>query len=238
MGIIDGSDAVFSAADELWLNEYIVRHFGSAVHPESGNGLKYPAEQILKGKGNDPANLEAVAKQLLLIREGINLVHIYRDASLKEQASAVSAVIAASILLPEAQPLIEPLLIAGWAFAESILDVRTLFGGGFIPLIKNSGDWQVPLSGIPAMAANIDTFRRPASSGINYTDYLRAFFAAESHGSKVARMCDMVEHEIRSSGRTAFALDSCLMSLNIEVEAKTAGPVALKAETALSYKDM
>ena len=237
MGILDAREAAVSGADELWLNEYIVRHFGSAVHPESGSGLVYPAEQILKGKNSDLANLEAIARELLLIREGVNLVHIYRDPSLKEQARAAAMVIAAAILMPEAEILIEPLVIAGWAFAESLLDLRTLFGGGFIPLVKNTSDWQVPLLQIPAMAADMDAFRKPAASGLDYTDHLRALLAMLSHTGKVSRMCDMVEHEVRSAGRPAFCLDSCLMSLDLEIEARTDGPLTLRAERSMSYRD-
>ena len=146
-------------------------------------------------------------------------------------------VIAAAILMPEAEILIEPLVIAGWAFAESLLDLRTLFGGGFIPLVKNTSDWQVPLLQIPAMAADMDAFRKPAASGLDYTDHLRALLAMLSHAGKVSRMCDMVEHEVRSAGRPAFCLDSCLMSLDLEIEARTAGPLTLRAERSMSYRD-
>jgi len=237
MGIIDGSDAVFSAGDEIWLNEYIVRHFGSAVAPENGSGLLYPAEQILKGKNSDSTNLEAVARQLLLVREGINAAHIYRDPALRAEAQAMAVAISSMVLLPEAAGLIEPLLIAAWAFAESLLDVRTLFGGGFVPLVKSASDWQVRLSQIPAMAGNLDAFRKPAPSGLDYTDYLRAFLALESHQKRVSRMCDMVEHEMRNSGKPSFRLDNCLMSLSVEIEARAAGPLTLKAERSASYKD-
>ena len=237
MGVIDGTDATLSVTDGLLLNEYILCHFGSAVDPDSGSGLKYPLEEILKGKHSDAANLESLAGELLLIREGINVIHIYRDPALKEQAQTLAAAVAAVILLPEAEPLIEVLLIAGWAFAESLLDVRTLFSGQKIPFVKNTSDWQVGLMQIPAMAADMDAFRKPASTGMGYVDYLRTRLVTVGQDTKVCRMCAMVEHKMRGFGRAGFRLDTCLASLTVEVDA-SAGIVPLKAEKSLSYKEL
>ena len=237
MGVIDGTDATLSVTDGLLLNEYILCHFGSAVDPDGGSGLKYPLEEILKGKHSDAANLESLAGELLLIREGINVIHIYRDPALKEQAQTLAAAVAAVILLPEAEPLIEALLIAGWAFAESLLDVRTLFSGQKIPFVKNTSDWQVGLMQIPAMAADMDAFRKPASTGMGYVDYLRTRLVTVGQDTKVCRMCAMVEHKMRGFGRAGFRLDTCLASLTVEVDA-SAGIVPLKAEKSLSYKEL
>jgi len=237
MGVIDGSDASLSVTDGLLLNEYILSHFGSAVSPESGGGLHYPLEQILKGKLSDTANLESIARELLLIREGVNVVHIYRDPALREQAGTLATAVASVILLPEAEPLIEALLIAGWALAESLLDVRTLFCGQKIPLVKNTSDWQVGLMQIPAMAADMDAFRKPAATGMGYTDCLRTFLLTVGQDIKVSRMCEMVEHRMRNCGRPGFRLDTCLLSLSVEVDA-AAGIVPLKAEKSLSYKEL
>ena len=39
-------------------------------------------------------------------------------------------------------------MIAGWSFAEAIVDVRTLLSGGNIPIIKNSESWTLEFSQI------------------------------------------------------------------------------------------
>lgn len=62
---------------------YVLDHFSNAASPGADKPLSYEAEYIINGSGSDEANLEAVAKRLLLMREGANFVYLMTDAAKK-----------------------------------------------------------------------------------------------------------------------------------------------------------
>ncbi|MBQ0058641.1 MAG: hypothetical protein KBS83_01585, partial [Lachnospiraceae bacterium] len=55
MGMISLEESPYSTGNALYLNRYIMTHFGYYTSPEEGNGLKYPLEQIIKGRNSDQA---------------------------------------------------------------------------------------------------------------------------------------------------------------------------------------
>lgn len=93
-------------------------------------------EYILGGKNSDRENLKSVAAKLLLIRQGVNMAHLLADGGKRIQLETLSLAIASSFLVPPAAAVIEAALLVCWAFAESVLDVRELFAGGHVPLVK------------------------------------------------------------------------------------------------------
>lgn len=119
-----------------------MEHLGSYAEPSS-TGLAYQVEYIFGGKDSDEDNLKAVASKLLFIREGVNFACLMADNVKRSEAQALATAIASGFLVPPAAVIIEAALILCWAFAESVLDVRELFAGGRIPLVKSSGDWQI-----------------------------------------------------------------------------------------------
>ena len=80
-----------------------------------------------------------------MIRQGVNMAYLLSDGGKRIQVETLALAIASGFLIPPAAAVIEAALIFCWAFAESILDVRELFAGGHVPLIKNSSDWQLSL---------------------------------------------------------------------------------------------
>ena len=236
MGLISLSETLGSTENDLLFNEYIVTHFGSALDPETGSGLHYPLEEIIAWKNSDIENLEAIAKRLLLIREGINLVHLYSNGELRAQASACAAALSCLVLMPELEEPLELLILVGWAYCESLLDVRNLFAGDYVPLVKGADSWQLSsLTDIGKLLTDKDSVRKGASTGLDYADYMRIFLMLMSNDDKVSRSADMIEHEVRSSGRDNFRFDNCLDSLTAKLSLKSEGLVALTTEKTFSY---
>ena len=158
-------------------------------------------------------NLKSVAAKLLFIREGVNFACLMADTGKRAQAEALATAIAAGFLVPPAAVVIETALILCWAFAESVLDVRELFAGGRIPLVKTSDQWQISLVNLSELMSGLDTFRRSDDSGMSYEDYLQVLILTVPRGKKVLRSMDMIENSIRSQGRPHFCLDSCIVAL-------------------------
>ena len=75
------------------------------------------------------------------MREGLNLFSAWKDPVLSSQAETAAATLVGWTGVYPAIKLTQFTMIAGWSFAEAIVDVRTLLSGGNIPIIKNSESW-------------------------------------------------------------------------------------------------
>lgn len=78
------------------------------------------------------------------------------DASKRAQIQALALAVASGFLIPPAAVVIETALILCWSFAESIVDLRELFHGGKVPLVKSPG-------GLAVVTGK--SFKSPAGNG-------------------------------------------------------------------------
>ena len=182
--------------------------------------MNYQAEYILGGKNSDRENLKSVAGKLLVIRQGVNMAYLLSDGGKRIQVETLALAIASGFLIPPAAAVIEAALIFCWAFAESVLDVRELFAGGKIPLVKTSADWQISLSNLSSLMEGLDSMRKNNEHGLSYEDYLQVLILPVSKEKKVMRAMDMIEDAIRKKGRANFYMDSCVVALEAFAEVK------------------
>ena len=162
----------------ILFGQYLLKKLGNYRRPAAA-GLNYQVEYILGGKNSDRENLKSVAGKLLVIRQGVNMAYLLSDSGKRIQVETLALAIASGFLIPPAAAVIEAALIFCWAFAESILDVRELFAGGHVPLIKNSSDWQLSLSNLPNILDKLDSSRKDAGNGMSYEDYLQVLLMAK-----------------------------------------------------------
>ena len=207
-----------SGSAKVLFQQYLMEHLGNYISPSEA-GLHYQLEYLLAGKKSDQENLKAVAKRLLLIREGINASCLMADAGKRTQIQALALAIASGFLIPPAAVAIEAALILCWSFAESILDLRELFHGGRVPLTKTAATWQLSLENLPNLLEGLDSQRRDAKGGMSYEDYLQVLLLSKSKAVKLTRGMDMIEVEIRSTkGKEGFRLDCCIEAAEISVD--------------------
>lgn len=221
MSMGEGLEKDESYLSGILFQQYLMEHLGNYRNPASG-ALQYQIEYLIAGKNNDTANLKSIASQLLLVREGVNFAHLLSDSSKRAQAQALAAAIASAFLVPPAAVVIEGALLLCWSFAESILDVRELFAGGKVGLVKTAADWQISLEKLPHLLAGLDSERRTKEQGMSYEDYLQVLLAMEGKQKKLSRGMDMLELNVRAQeGREGFHLDSCIAAAEavIDVEA-------------------
>lgn len=211
-------DSSFSS--QVIFQQYLMKNLGNYMRPANG-GLRYQAEYVLNGKNNDRDNLSAVAKKLLVIREGVNFTALAADSVKRAQIQALALAIASGFLVPPAAPVIEGALLLCWSFAESILDVRQLFSGGKVPAVKGSMDWQISLENLAKLQEGLDSLRKSYSDGLNYEDYLQIMMISADKNKKVKRGMDMIELKIRKvDGREEFCLDHCIVALEVSIDVK------------------
>lgn len=169
----------------------------------------YELEYLLAGKELDETNLAQTVKQLLAVREGLNLIHIMGDYEKRSQAKAMAAsIVGVTGILPLVS--ITAFLIMGvWAFAEAVADVKILLSGGKIPLLKKKTEWILPLNEIFtfAVTGKIEGLEKK-ESGLDYPQYLTIFLLASPGTQLLYRMMDVIEMNI-SRSQPGFQLSDC-----------------------------
>lgn len=219
MEMPDGVTADSSYTSGVLFQQYLMNHLGNYTDP-SKESLAYQMEYVFGGRDNDIDNLKSVASKLLFIREGVNFACLMADNVKRTEAQALAAAIASGFLVPPAAVVIESALLLCWAFAESVLDVRELFAGGKIPLVKTSADWQISLSNLSSLMEGLDSMRKNNEHGLSYEDYLQVLILPVSKEKKVMRAMDMIEDAIRKKGRANFYMDSRVVALEAFAEVK------------------
>ena len=166
-------------------------------------------------------NLKSVAHRLLVIREGINFVYLLGDAPKRAQAASLAAAISSALLIPMASGIVEMVLLGCWAYGESILDVRELFAGGKIPLIKSTSNWQLELENLGQLLQRMDTDRREDAQGMDYEEYLRVLLYLEEQQTKTMKCLYVFELTVRAAeGHEQFRMDSCLDALEVSMDVR------------------
>lgn len=216
IGVNPEKDGQENQIEKLLFDEYIMDKYSFWGQELDKSFMKYQVEYILEGKDNDTDNLKAVAGKLIAMRETANVAYLFADSSKRAKAQAMAATVSAVLTIPELQILLEYAILFAWAYAESIYDVKTLFAGGKIPLVKTATSWHTDIDSILGGAVDGEADER--GEGQSYKDYLRILLALENMEKKTMRSLDMLEWDIRKTpGNENFRIDGCLDSLVSEV---------------------
>lgn len=209
-----------------WFITYLSTYFTNAEEmlskkKDPAGYLDYQMEYIICGKGSDQENLEQIVKRLLLIREGTNYLFLLMHPSCYEKAEMLASVLSVLLGVPEAQETLEQLFLLGWAYAESVVEVRQLLLGKELSVIKRESDWQVPFSGVLTLPGNPGRYDSHANGqeGLSYKSYLKIFMNLESRETLCMRGLDILEGVIqRSDSRCSnFHVDHCVEKATVEV---------------------
>ncbi|MBR0091860.1 MAG: hypothetical protein IJP92_09185, partial [Lachnospiraceae bacterium] len=202
-----------SATERLLIDQYIIEKCGRYGAEREGSRLQYQLEYLIAGKGGDYENLEHVARRLLAIREASNFAYIMTDGGKKAAAAAIGIAVAALLLSPSLKKPVEMAVLFAWSFAESIADLRTLYNGGKVPLIKTGNTWKTSLLNILGFGEGTH-----GTTGLDYGDYLRMLLLMEDLNAKTLRLADVIEMDMRETpGNLHFRLDACVDHMSAEV---------------------
>lgn len=225
MGDFSWQDSGNSALDKLWVQEYILEHMSSYTDQETDGALDYEVEYILGGKASDKDNLSYVVKRLLLMREAANIAYLYTDSQRRAELEACAAALSFLTLIPEGMVLVQAILAAGWAYVESLSDVRCLLAGGKVPLMKNRTSWRTQLSNLGVRDVSTE------GTGLDYEEYLRILFSMSSKEKTVMRALDVMELNLRMlPGKENFSIDTCIDAVSFSFQIQ--GPEGKKWQAA------
>ena len=193
--------------EKFAFQEYLLRYMGRDGKENEDDAQPYQIEYLIAGKGSDIENLRGVANRLCVLREAANAMYLMADKEKRAEIKVAAGLVCTLVMLPELTPLLEGAILLAWAYAESVYDVRTLFAGGKVPLLKNKETWHYSLTA--ALHGDLKD-RAQEGKGLDYQDYLRIFMMTVNTDTLTARAMDMVEADIRkTSGNSAFRLDGC-----------------------------
>lgn len=222
MGAADGTED--QMIQKQWFISYLCAYMEQAqkmlpVERKTG-WLDYQLEYVIGGKETDRENLSAVVGRILLIREGMNYVFLLSCPELRQKAETLALLLAGITGNEGIIKGMEQLILLGWAYGESLVEVRQLLGGYELSPVKVVEDWQVSLSGLlPALKdpGRYDVQTRP-QEGIDYEACLRLFLTMESAETLSMRALDIMEGELGcQNGCEDLHLDHCVDYLTAQL---------------------
>ena len=235
VGIGSGEEAVTEAAatgtvEHIVFVQYLADHFSSFTEQEgataaedegeeSATALAYELEYILGGKTSDSENLLYVLHRILGIRTAINTAYLLTDVEKKAVCTSLATAIAGFTLNPIIIEAVDYALRIGWAYAESIADVRRLLAGEKIPVIKTASDWQTDVYHLSeTMARSASNDREDSLTDISYEGYLKSLLFLQATDKSALRSLDLIEKNIslgRSQGQ--LRMETCVYGLSYTV---------------------
>lgn len=201
-------------ASDLLFQEYLFERFARYGQSSTGNYMDYELEYILYGKNADERNLKEAIKTMLWLREGANFLFLCSDGTRKQEADALSAVIAGAIPVPGLTTALSYALLLVWAYAESVLDLRILMTGGKLPIWKDAASWHLDLQDIPDILNILNNPTKFSSKeGLTYEGYLQILFMLGKKSSYPLRTLDLIEGHMKQKGYTGFCADQAIVKM-------------------------
>jgi hypothetical protein len=197
------------------VNQYILMNFKNAQSdlPERKTFFNYEAEYIIKGDYDDQNNKRYFRRDLLLLRNAMNLVTIYTNPQMSEQV-----LVAANVISPGPASFVTQILIAeAWALAEAENDVRILEHGKKVPIQKSQMTWAIDIQSVidGTDCGYIDT---KATYGLDYQGYLQIFLFFENKNVKLTRMMDLIQINIQGNYDRTFLINDHQVGLGYETK--------------------
>ena len=209
---------------------YITDAFTNALSGSQKN-FAYQQEYILFGKDDSRSNLAAMAERLLAVREGLNLAYLLTNSQMRTMAeTAAYALVGATGLYPLVL-ITQFIILAAWAFAESVVDLQALFQGEGVPLWKSETTWKTSVSGLVSEGialtgeeAGVVSNEIGLSDGQNllslkfsYNDYMKLFLLVKDTQTLCLRSMDIIQEEIGSS-ESGFLMADCYGAAQVTVD--------------------
>lgn len=184
-----------SELDRILFQLYCKGHFTDATQGKTeGNAFNYEMEYLIGGKNSDIDNLKATVNRLLFLREGVNLLYLETHPEKNQQAMQVALALTSAMANPELADPVKQAILAAWAYAESISDVRILLNGGKMSIVKTDTEWHTDLQHLGRSLQNADGIQN--QNGLSYAGYLQILLRTVPETKLVYRCMDLIEHNL------------------------------------------
>ncbi len=230
IGDIAAGQAV-ALRDSIYLNEYIMGSFknsvlillrgGESVKDTNLHGYEKESmdtfynsevEYILHGQSSQKLNEIMTKSEILLVRFGLNTLHVYTDAKKKAMATSIATTVAGWWTGGAGIPIISNLVLCGWGMGEAIIDLKDLMEGKSVPIYKMKGDWRLDIG----LAAEVGP-KTDKRLYFDYHDYLRLLLLTINEDKKLDRAEDLIQLNIGKLNK-GFKMSESYTYVRIEAE--------------------
>lgn len=196
-------DLILAGTDAYLINKYIGAKFGDRRNipdPEK-SFLLYEREYIVSGKYSDEENLRAVKRKIIAMREIANMLFLESDKKMRAEATAIGEI----LTLGYAGEAGAQVVMATWAYLESLNDYELLINGKKVEGIKDHLSWAIDKESI-LNGWNGDYIDMNNPDGDTYSDYLDLMTYMTGQDTKLLRIMDLIQLNLRYYYRSDFLI--------------------------------
>lgn len=188
-----GQEQTAGLVDRLLFDEYC-GSFLTCFTSEEEKEVKYELEYLIAGKNTDEENLKQAVSEVLMIREGMNFIHILSDSQKRQEAMNLAGVITGATGFAPLTAVVTFFIMSIWALGEAVLDVRMLLEGKKAAFIKSRETWNLSLEGL-LESGKTGAFAggKEDENGINYVGYLKLLLFAGKSEPLFYRLMDVIQ---------------------------------------------
>jgi hypothetical protein len=189
----DGQVLETSLLDRLLFGEYCGR-FLTNVLSEEDKEVMYELEYLVSGKKTDEENLKQTVLEVLMIREGMNLIHILSDGQKREEAMSLAGLITGAVGLAPLSGIVAFFVMSIWALGEALVDVSMLLEGKKVVFLKSRNTWKLSLDALLELGrTGTCEGGKEDEDGIDYTGYLKLLLFPGESGQQHYRLMDVIQ---------------------------------------------
>lgn len=179
--------------DRLLFGEYCGRFLTNVLSEEDKEEM-YELEYLVSGKKTDEENLKQTVLEVLMIREGMNLIHILSDDQKREEAMSLAGLITGAVGLAPLTGIVAFFVMSIWALGEAIVDVRMLLEGKKVVFLKSRNTWKLSLDALLELGrTGTCEGGKEDEDGIDYTGYLKLLLFPGESGQQHYRLMDVIQ---------------------------------------------
>ncbi len=211
-GVDSISGIVKKAGESYMVDKYMDGFFKNYRDDKDIGQTLFSNEQeyIIAGKFDDESNRKKIKHYIIGIRQVMNTITITSNPDMMEEIT-----VAAATLTPgPGAAITEAFLVEAWALAESENDYQLLIRGKKVPLRKDRSSWAVRIDTI-AKGLNEGYIDMDNTVGENYENYLSLFMYIMDEETKLLRMMDLIQLNMKLNHYEDFLLKEYYVGLSL-----------------------
>ena len=212
----EGEDSLL---DRLLTDEYCGR-FLTCFCSDEEKEIRYEQEYLLGGESTEEENLKHAVLELVMLREGFNLIHILSNQQKREEARALAAAITGIVGAAPLTGILAFFIMTVWALGEALADTKALLAGEKTPVLKTERTWRLSLDKLLAFGEQGKLegtgLSDSTGEGLDYGDYLKLLFLLVPLTTLLFRLMDVIQLNIRRKD-SDFLMDHCAYEVKIKV---------------------
>ncbi|MDR0876288.1 MAG: DUF5702 domain-containing protein [Clostridiales Family XIII bacterium] len=198
--LVRGGDPFKSGTTAFLVNEYALNLFGNRLNaaPRDEHFFRNEVEYLIAGYRSDDSNYSSIKMRLRVLFAGLNEVSLHNDAAKMAICLEIGGPLAVAAGLP---PEVGQEIVAGvWVSGETENDINLLEAGKKVSLFKTQGQWATQNIVDIWNGWTDGSLVEPADgSGLNYKDYLRVLLFMLDRETKLLRMMDLMQINLKGT---------------------------------------